>query len=71
LSSGSTQSGSPADAEDDRLADVVLQARPVAREVVVDRQPMFAEADGETTVGLLELRLHEVGRRRADESGDD
>jgi len=31
---------------------------------------MFAEADGETTVGLLELRLHEVDRRRADEAGD-
>src|SRR5437879_1315529 len=44
-------------AEDDRLADVVLQPRPVARKVVVDRQPMLAEGDGVVTVRLLELCL--------------
>src|SRR5438876_3549774 len=37
-------------------SDVVLQPRPIARKVVVDRQPMLAEGDGRSEEHTSELQ---------------
>ena len=51
------------DAEQDHATHVLRQARAVAGELVVHRQAVVAERDGEAAVAPLELRLDHVDRR--------